>query len=133
MQPTPPVASLPDASAVADSERSASAPSVDRCADPLDPRARGCNPPAPDARVARAVDGEVMQQQQLERGRMFVVRLDADVGARRDWKTTFISDRGPIDGTEFEIVRVEKRQLTGVLANRTELPSKRVRVMEPTQ
>ena len=92
-----------------------------------------CNPPPPaDARQLVVREGEVLNVDKRSDGLYFDVSLGAGALVEWSWIAEFIDDTGkPIEGTRFKIKERGGSMIVGFLANRGDLPSKRVRVSEP--
>ena len=93
---------------------------------------RTCNPPAPDARSLIVREGTVTHVEKRADGLYFDVSFGPGPTVDWKWVTEFVDDSGkPIEGTRFKITERTGSMIVGFLANRSELPSKRVRVSEP--
>jgi hypothetical protein len=101
-----------------------------RCVDSLE---RSCNPPAPDARIVAVREGEVVDVQIRSDGVYFKAVMATGTGPTvgSKWRGVFIDGDRPINDSEFKIVRLEGSMMSGFLAGKRDVPSKRIRMTEP--
>jgi len=96
----------------------------------VDKRGYPCNPPAPDAWVPGVREGEVIDVQSSADGVYFKAAIGVGPELSSKWKGVFVDGASPIAGTEFKIVERGGSLVTGFLAGRQDVPSRRVRFTE---